>query len=88
MPNTKAQKKTMRMDAVRRDRNRAFRTRLHTALVGAEKGISAGEKAAAEASMRGAIVRLDKSVTKGIVHPNKAARKKSRLMRRLAAVAG
>jgi len=43
--------------------------------------IKAGDKAAAEAAYKEAVPAIDKSVTKGIMHRNKAARHKSRLGR-------
>jgi small subunit ribosomal protein S20 len=49
----------------------------------AQDAIAQGESEAATASVQRAIKALDKAAVKGIIHPNNAARRKSRLMARL-----
>ena len=65
----------------RRERNRAYRSKIKTYIKKAEEAIEKGE--GAEEAVREAISLLDKAVSKGIIHPNKAARKKSSLMKKL-----
>jgi small subunit ribosomal protein S20 len=87
MANIKSQIKRNRQNEVRRLRNKAVRaemkTRTKNALVTAEAGADDGDEAA-----RLAIKRIDKAAQKGVIHKNAAARRKSRLARRLAAAAG
>ena len=84
MANIKSQIKRNRQNEKRRQRNRAVRseiiTRTRTAEAAAEQGYDAETAEAA----RMAIKRIDKAASKGVLHPNTAARKKSRLMKRLA----
>jgi small subunit ribosomal protein S20 len=49
----------------------------------AEVAISQGETSATADSIRGAISALDRAARKGVIHPNNAARRKSRLVKRL-----
>jgi small subunit ribosomal protein S20 len=87
MANTKSAMKRMRQNERRRLRNRALRSKVRTALKTARTSIT--EKVpTAPASALDAIRVLDKAVTKRVLHPNTAARKKSRLARQLAASAG
>ena len=76
MPNVKSAEKRMRTNEIRAERNRMFRSRLRTALKGVRKAANAG---AATEALREAVSLLDKAARKRIVHPNKAARSKSRL---------
>jgi small subunit ribosomal protein S20 len=81
--NTKSAIKRMRQSERRRLRNRTLRSKLRTAVKNARTAdIAAGN---ARADVLEAIRALDKAVTKGVIHRNTAARKKSALARRLAA---
>lgn len=82
MANTKSRIKRMRQNEVRRARNRALRSKLRTAVKTARTVEAGTERAAAVAE---AIRTLDKAVTKGVIHRNTAARRKSGLARSLAA---
>lgn len=72
MPNIKAAEKWVRQSEKRELRNRDVKTRLKTLF----KKAKVGGDAAAAGPVEG---QFDKAATKGIIHPNKAARKKSRL---------
>jgi small subunit ribosomal protein S20 len=76
--NIKSQKKRILTNAKRAERNKAvkseLKTRVKTALA------SVGTESNAE-DVRLAVKRLDKAAAKGIIHPNKAARSKSRLLK-------
>ena len=87
MANRKAKIKTIEVNAIRRDKNRSNRTVLHTHLRKLSDAIESGDKAIAQTELSKAISRLDKSVGAGIIHHNKAARSKSRLTIRVAAMA-
>lgn len=64
-------------------RNRPIRTATRTYVKKAQETIETGEVAAATESTDQAIKVLDKAATKGVIHKNNAARRKSRLMARL-----
>ncbi len=84
MPNTKSAAKRMRIEQKRRARNRAVKSTVKTFISKAQKAIIAdpGQDATLEA-VREAISQLDRAATKGVLHPNNVARRKSRLMKRL-----
>ena len=86
MANIKSQIKRNRQNEVRRVRNRAVRTELKTRIKNAVEAAEAGENAAeaAAAAMR----RIDRACDSGVLHPNTAARRKSRLQKRLDALSG
>jgi small subunit ribosomal protein S20 len=79
--NTKSAMKRIRQSEKRRVRNRTIRSQVRTAVKTAR---SAGADALRTA-VADAIRSLDRAVTKGVIHRNTAARKKSALARRLAA---
>ncbi|HEV2368419.1 MAG TPA: 30S ribosomal protein S20 [Acidimicrobiales bacterium] len=83
MANIKSQIKRNRQNEVRRLRNKAVRSELKTRVRTAVRDAEAGAETAAD-SLKLAIKRLDKAAAKGIIHPNQAANRKSRLMRRVA----
>ncbi|HEX2094637.1 MAG TPA: 30S ribosomal protein S20 [Longimicrobiaceae bacterium] len=76
MPNVKSAEKRMRTNEVRAERNRARRSRLRTAL---RKVRQAENAEVAGRALQEAISLLDRAARKRIIHPNKAARAKSRL---------
>jgi small subunit ribosomal protein S20 len=80
MANIKSQIKRNRQSVVLREKNKAVRSEVRTrsknALLAAQTGAED-----AEAVLRLAVKRIDKAAAKGIMHPNQAARRKSRLMR-------
>jgi small subunit ribosomal protein S20 len=81
--NTKSALKRMRQNEKRRTRNRMVRSQVRTAVKTARAAVGEGG-ADARGTVLAAIRALDKAVTKGIIHRNTAARKKSALARRLA----
>jgi small subunit ribosomal protein S20 len=86
MANIKSQIKRNRQNAARHERNKAVRSELKTRVKAA---VAAAETSADNTDQltRLAIKRLDKAATKGVIHRNAAARRKSRLMKRIAAEA-
>lgn len=82
MANIKSALKRIRSSARKRARNKPVRSALKTFVKSAQMQINAGGEESAEAVVR-AISALDKAASKGIIHPNQAARRKSRLMSRL-----
>lgn len=81
MANIKSQKKRNRQNEVRRLRNKSVKSDLKTAI---KKAQTAEGEEAAEAFLA-AQKKIDKAVTKGVLHPKTAARKKSRLAKSISA---
>ena len=82
MSPSKSSNKVARTAERKRLRNRLVRSSVRTHIVKAESSTDAGEESANQKTML-AISRIDKAVTKGIIHSNKGARIKSRLMKKL-----
>src|SRR5690606_34312372 len=76
--NTKSAIKRIRTSEKRRLRNRAIRSSVRTAIKKFERALGQVEREESEALLRYALRKLDKAVTKGVLHRNTAARKKSR----------
>ncbi|HLB65513.1 MAG TPA: 30S ribosomal protein S20 [Anaerolineales bacterium] len=83
MANTRSAKKRMRQNPKRRLHNRAVQSRARSHLRLARKAIGGTETGAGDA-VRKAISELDRAASKGVIHKNNAARRKSRLMKKLA----
>ena len=77
-------KKTARVQERRRIANRRVRSSTRTAVRKAIRTIEGGEAAEAATAVAEAVSALDRADTKGVIHRNNAARRKSRLMKRLA----
>ena len=85
MANIKSQIKRNKTNEIRHERNKAVRSELKTRL---KRAIAAAQEGAPEDAVvagRLAQKRLDKAATKRVIHKNAAARRTSRLMKRLAA---
>jgi small subunit ribosomal protein S20 len=83
LANTKSAIKRLRSAERRRLHNREYRGRARTAVKRARQLIEAGQAEEARQAVRAAVSALDKAATKGIIHQNNAARRKSRLLRSL-----
>ena len=83
MANIASSKKDARRSAVRAVRNRGLKSSVKTKVTKVRRAIHDGEEDVAELGMV-AISALDRAAAKGIIHRNNAARRKSRLMKRLA----
>lgn len=81
MANIKSQIKRNRQNDVRRQRNKSVRSELKTR----EKQAAGAEEANADEAFRLAQKKIDEAVVKGVLHKRTAARKKSRLAKRMAA---
>ncbi len=80
MANSKSAEKRIRVGERRRLRNRPYRSACRTLVKKAEIAIRSGEGDAASQAVANAVAMLDRTAGKGIIHPNNAARRKSRLM--------
>jgi small subunit ribosomal protein S20 len=83
LPTTKTAEKELRVANRREDRNKSIRSQTKTDVSKAVKVISSGDLEAAKADVKAAISSLDKEAEKGKAHRNSAARRKSRLMKKL-----
>ena len=84
MPNLRSAKKRVRVEAKRRARNKAVKSTVRTYITRARGAIAtAPTEPTTEEAVREAISQLDRAVSKGVLHRNNAARRKSRLMHRL-----
>jgi len=83
MPNIKSAEKRVRTSKIREMRNKSNRTRLKTTLKRFDAAVTGGNRAEADSAYKVAVKTVDKAVSKGLLHKNNAARKKSGLTRRL-----
>ncbi len=80
MANSKSALKRVRVAERRRIRNRNYRSASRTLVRRAESVIASGDTEAAAIAVGNALSMLDRSAGKRVIHPNNAARRKSRLM--------
>ena len=79
MANIKSQIKRIRTNEKARLRNKAYKSELKTYVRAVREAIAAGDKEAANAALIKASKKLDKAVSKGVIHQNQAANRKSGL---------
>ena len=79
MANSLSARKRARQAEKHRLRNASQRSHVRTAIKKVLTAIESGDKSAAETAYKAAVPAIDRSVTKGLMHRNKAARHKSRL---------
>ena len=84
MANIKSQKKRILTNAKAAERNKAVKSELKTRTKTAVRAAGTDE---ADEAMRIAVKRIDMAAAKGVIHKNQAARRKSRLMKKLNASA-
>jgi len=83
LANTRSAKKRMRQNSKRRQHNRAVQSRARSHLRQARKAVEGADPKATDVVLK-AISELDRAASKGVIHRNNAARRKSRLMKKLA----
>ena len=83
MANIKSQIKRNKQNEKRRLRNKSVKSSLKTAIRKFNEATQAGDPETATALMRDAARKLDKAATKGVIHKNQAANRKSAIARRL-----
>ena len=81
MPNIKSAKKRVLTSAKKKENNNVIETRTRTSIKKFVKEAEAGNKATAQEKLGVAIKNIDKAASSGLMHKNKAARQKSRLMK-------
>ena len=82
MANNKQSKKRILINETKRLRNRPYRSAARTFVKKAELAIKSGDQEAAATAVGDALSMLDRVASKGIIHRNNAARRKSRLMKK------
>ena len=82
MANNKQSKKRILINETKRLRNRPYRSAARTYVKKAEVAIRNGNQDAAATAVGDALSMLDRVASKGIIHRNNAARRKSRLMKK------
>lgn len=87
MPHTPSAAKRLRKTEKRRRQNRVAAKKIKMARRGAVDALKAGEPAKIGEEFKTAQAVLDRAATKGYIHPNKAARLKSRLAKKVKAAA-
>ena len=86
MANIKSQIKRILTNKKSQDRNRAVKSEVKTAIRATRTAITAGDKAAATAALTVASKKLDKAASKGVIHQNQAANKKSAIAKQVSAL--
>ncbi len=86
MANIKSQIKRNKTNQKANDRNRAVKSELKTSIRQAREAITAGDKDKAQEAVKVAARKLDKAVSKGVLHENQAANRKSAIAKQVAAL--
>ena len=83
MPNIKSAKKRVKVTEVKTLQNKMFKSAMKTSVKKYKAAVDAGNKDLAEKAYADAVAMVDRAVTKGILHKNNAARKKSQFTKLL-----
>ena len=86
MANIKSQLKRIGTNLKAAERNKAVKSELKTAIRAAKEAVAAGDKTKAAAAVAVATKKLDKAVSKGVIHKNQAANRKSAIAKKSAAL--
>jgi small subunit ribosomal protein S20 len=86
--NIKSQIKRIKTNEKARQRNKAVKSEIKTAVRRTHEAVAAGDEAKAAEAQRAAGRKLDKAVSKGVLHKNNAANKKSALAKRVSTLKG
>jgi small subunit ribosomal protein S20 len=84
--NIKSKKKRILTNEKSRLRNKAVKSELRTEVRRVREAIAAGKKEEASSALTVASRKLDKAVSKGVIHKNQAANRKSKLAKQVAAL--
>lgn len=77
MPNIKSAKKRVKVASAKTLQNQMFRSQMRTMIKKYDAALAAGDKEQATAAYKLAVKKIDQAVSRGILHKNNAARKKS-----------
>jgi small subunit ribosomal protein S20 len=84
--NIKSQIKRIKTNEKARERNKAVKTELKSLVRKTRDAVAAGDKDAALAAFAKASKKLDKAVSKGVIHKNQAANRKSAIAKKVASL--
>jgi small subunit ribosomal protein S20 len=84
--NIKSQLKRIKTNEKARQRNKSVKSSLKTAVRRFREAADAGDREQADVALRQASRQLDKAASKGVIHPNQAANKKSAMAQRANAI--
>ncbi|AAT89283.1 30S ribosomal protein S20 [Leifsonia xyli subsp. xyli] len=86
MANIKSQIKRNRTNKKAQERNKAVKSELKTAIRATREAVATGDKEKASSALRLASKKLDKAASKGVIHKNQAANRKSAIAKQVAAL--
>ncbi|QWS34775.1 30S ribosomal protein S20 [Curtobacterium aetherium] len=86
MANIKSQLKRIKTNQKATDRNKAYKSELKTYIRHTNEAIASGDKDKAVAALSLASKKLDKAVSKGVIHKNQAANRKSAIAKKVSAL--
>ncbi|MFW2514599.1 30S ribosomal protein S20 [Demequina sp. SO4-13] len=86
MANIKSKIKRIGTNEKSRQRNVAVKSELKTHVRRVREAVAAGDKTAAESALKSASIKLDKAASKGVIHQNQAANRKSSLAKKIASL--
>ena len=86
MANIKSQLKRIKTNALRTERNKAVKSELRTWIRKFKTAAESGDATAAATALKVASTKLDKAVSKGVIHKNNAANKKSSMAKKAASL--
>ena len=86
MANIKSQLKRIKTNEKRTERNKAVKSELRTGVRKFREAAASGDKDAAAEALKAASRKLDKAVSKGVIHANQAANKKSAMAKKAGAL--
>ena len=86
MANIKSQIKRNKTNKKAQERNKAVKSELKTAIRATREAVVAGDKEKATAALRLAAKKIDKAASKGVIHQNQAANRKSSIAKQVAAL--
>ena len=86
MPNIKSSAKRAQIEKVRRARNKSDKTNMRSTLKKFDQAVAIGSRDEAVNTYADAVKTVDRAVSKGLLHKNNAARKKSRMARQMNAM--
>ena len=87
MPNIKSSAKRVALSRAQNAKNKAERSALRTAVKKFDTAVAEGNKEAAATTFKAAVTAVDKAAGKNLIHQNNAANKKSKMAKRLNAMA-
>lgn len=83
MPNKTSAAKRMRQNAKRAERNKAAKNAMKTVIKSVSKAVEANDASGVKDSLKKAVKTISKTAQKGVIHKRNAARKQSRLTKKV-----